>query len=288
MSTLAEAVAKARADAEDGVAAASNLLATLAAAGVGMAQSWPDALTHLARAASDGSTAARGQLETLGHSGGEGPDRWERLTASVDIQSWLAPVERRALCDAPRIVAIDGFLPLPVLSWLIGLAHGRVRPAPVYSASGAATIEGSARDNAFIEFGVLNSDVVLQLVRARIASTLSVPLGALENTQVLHYDVGQTFRPHHDFVDPTLPEVGTRGQRIATFLVYLNDDFDGGETEFPTLNLRHKGRAGDAVFFVNADPAGSPDPRTLHAGLPPIRGEKWLLSQWIRNRARQT
>jgi len=25
---------------------------------------------------------------------------------------------------------------------------------------------------------------------------------------------------------------------------------------------------------------------TLHAGLPPLSGEKWLLSQWLRDRAR--
>jgi hypothetical protein len=25
--------------------------------------------------------------------------------------------------------------------------------------------------------------------------------------------------------------------------------------------------------------------KTLHAGLPPTRGDKWLLSQWMRNKA---
>ena len=77
-----------------------------------------------------------------------------------------------------------------------------------------------------------------------------------------------------------------RGQRIVTFLIYLNEGFVGGETDFPRLGLRHKGAKGDALYFGNLDPAGAPDPRTLHAGLPPTRGEKWLFSQWVRNRAR--
>lgn len=36
--------------------------------------------------------------------------------------------------------------------------------------------------------------------------------------------------------------------------------------------------------FSNTDPAGAPDYATLHAGLPPTTGEKWLLSQWIRSK----
>jgi hypothetical protein len=33
---------------------------------------------------------------------------------------------------------------------------------------------------------------------------------------------------------------------------------------------------------MNTDETGRPDRRTMHVGLPPTRGEKWLLSQWIR------
>ena len=41
----------------------------------------------------------------------------------------------------------------------------------------------------------------------------------------------------------------------------------------------------DALFFYNVDENGAPDPLTEHAGVPPTRGEKWLLSQFIRDRA---
>lgn len=74
------------------------------------------------------------------------------------------------------------------------------------------------------------------------------------------------------------------GQRILTFLLYLNDDFEGGETEFPLAGIRHKGKKGDALFFWNVHPDGRLDRQTLHAGLPPGIGEKWLLSQWVRNK----
>ncbi len=282
-----DAIARVEADAREGVAAASNLLATLAGAGIGMRQSWPAAFHHLAAAAHGGSDSARGQLKALGSGrGAVGEDDWAALAASIDIESWTAPPTRRVINAAPRTVAVEGFLRPAVCDWLIALARGRLKPALVYDPGGSAAAAPQARSNSSIEFGPFNCDVVLLLVRQRIASTIGVPICALENSQILHYDVGQQFANHHDFLDPTLPEVAERGQRLMTFLVYLNDDFDGGETDFPHLGLRHKGGLGDALYFLNLDGAGAPDPRSLHAGLPPTQGEKWLFSQWVRNRAR--
>lgn len=285
--SLADAVARVEADARAGLPAASHLLATLSGAGVGMPQSWPAALSHLADAARGGSVSARGQLEVLGTvRGAPGEDPWAALAASARIEDWTAPCTKRVLNESPRTVAIAGFLPTRACDWLIGLARGRVKPAQVYNPDGSPAVEAGARSNSFIEFGILNCDVVVLLVRQRIAATIGVPVGALENSQVLHYEVGQQFARHFDYLDPALPEVAERGQRIVTFLIYLNDGFDGGETDFPRLALRHKGAAGDALYFGNLDATGAPDPRTLHAGLPPTRGEKWLFSQWVRNRAR--
>jgi hypothetical protein len=100
--------------------------------------------------------------------------------------------------------------------------------------------------------------------------------------------VGQEFLPHFDFLNPDFPgharDLARSGQRIATFLVYLNEGYEGGETEFPKLGWRYKGRTGDALLFRNLDAAGEPDRQTFHAGLPPTQGEKWLLSQWLRER----
>ena len=70
----------------------------------------------------------------------------------------------------------------------------------------------------------------------------------------------------------------------AGVLIYLNDDCEGGDTEFPQLGIRHRGAAGDALIFFSADASGRPDPRTVHAGRPPTAGEKWVLSQFVRNR----
>jgi prolyl 4-hydroxylase len=64
--------------------------------------------------------------------------------------------------------------------------------------------------------------------------------------------------------------------------MYLNDDYDGGGTHFPALQLNVKGRRGDLLHFHNLGADGLGHRDSLHAGTPVTAGEKWLLSQWIR------
>jgi prolyl 4-hydroxylase len=157
----------------------------------------------------------------------------------------------------------------------------------VYSGSATART-ADTRTNTETSFTIFNADVVLSLLRDRISAATGAPTAHFEITKLLHYEPGEHFALHADFLEPNTPEliqeIQVRGQRAATLLVYLNDDYDGGETEFPRLQLRFKGRRGDALLFSNVDAAGAADYDTVHAGLPPTRGEKWLLSQWIRTR----
>lgn len=270
-SALAAAVA-----AGDGAAAAR--LAVLTGMGLGVPHDWRRAIELLGRAAELGSEPARDQIALLaGTSGG------------IDIAGWLNPPRPRVLSEGPAIFAIDGFLPPAVCDWMIARAQALVEPALVYDhATGSGRREG-VRTNTAALFDLDRMDVVLALVRERIARVAGLPVPGLEWTQVLHYDVGQTFDWHVDWLDPATPgyaaDLAARGQRIATFLVFLNDDFEGGETAFEAGGLRHRGRKGEALMWANTLPDGSIDRRTRHAGLPPTKGEKWLLSQWLRGRA---
>jgi prolyl 4-hydroxylase len=99
-----------------------------------------------------------------------------------------------------------------------------------------------------------------------------------EPLQVLRYRPGQEFKPHRDCTDDVA------NQRVWTMLVYLNDGYAGGETEFLETGLKVRGGTGDGLLFRNADEAGRPDMRTLHAGLPVTSGEKLLASRWIRQK----
>jgi len=275
-----------------GEAEATARLAMLAAMGVTAPADWRKALILLAQAAARGSAAAQGQLRALASDGdvgeGGGDDDWAALAATVDLTRWTTMPPKRVLSATPRVATIQGFVSGPVCDWIIGRAKAGIAPARVFdAATGAATVT-DARSNSAVEFAFADVDVVLALTRAYIATSIDVPLDGLEPTQVLHYAVGQAFAPHYDFMDPLVPgyalEAQRGGQRVATFLIYLNDAFEGGETDFPLIRLRAKAPPGGALYFANVDGAGAPDRRTLHAGLAPTSGEKWLLSQWVRIR----
>jgi prolyl 4-hydroxylase len=179
----------------------------------------------------------------------------------------------------------DGFIAPEVCDWLIGLAQGRLKPAMMVEGYGAAPRPTTDRTNSDFAFTAFDADCVLALVRARISALVQLPVAAMEPPQLFHYAVGQELRPHVDYLQREGREAGAyQGDRIATFLIYLNDDFEGGETWFSRVELKARPSKGGAVYFANVDPAGQPDPMSLHAGLPPASGEKWLFSQWVHDR----
>jgi len=278
-----------------GGADAPARLAMLFAMGAGMTQNWTAALDLLRIGAERGSRSAREQLQVLARANaplqGQAPDtldRWKRLRDSIDIGAWTRPDSREEACKSPRIYRLDRFISPAACEWIIARGAGRATRARVIDpfAHGARVEE--ARNNSTISFKLGDMDAVMAMLRFRIAAAVGVDTYALEPPQLLHYKVGERFEPHFDFLDGALPghvkDLAEHGQRIATFLVYLNADFDGGETDFPILGQRHKPPTGGALWFANTQPSGTPDRRTLHAGLAPTRGEKWLLSQWIRKR----
>ena len=277
------AIALIESAAADGHAPATELCAVFEAMGVARPQSWERAFDRLLDAALQGSGTAPGQLRVLSRNDGDPA----RLRSEIDLQGLLSFPDRASLSDSPRIRTIDGFATPRECLWLMERAKARLKPATIIASDGTQALD-PARSNTGTEFQVLDMDVVLEIVRARIAAATRLPVPLFEPTQVLRYEVGQEFKPHYDFLDPGNLAYGDQarfGQRIATFLIYLNEDFEGGETDFPKVEIRYRGRAGDAIFFANVDGAGRPDPLTLHAGLPPTSGEKWILSQWIRDRA---
>ena len=61
--------------------------------------------------------------------------------------------------------------------------------------------------------------------------------------------------------------------RAFVIQAYLNDDFDGGETEFLYQNRREEAVAGDVIIFPAAY-------THVHRGNPPIGGTKYIATSW--------
>ncbi|MFZ1989212.1 MAG: 2OG-Fe(II) oxygenase [Alphaproteobacteria bacterium] len=282
---------------DQGHADATAVLAVLAGIGAYVEQDFDIALDLLARAAQLGSVHARAQLAVLSGdrvladaaSRGNPPaDFWARLRKTIDAASWTRAPKVVLLSESPRVGIVENFVSAEICDWAIARSRGRLTRAEIYNAVSKDVEVSETRSNTTALFGLLETDLVMAFIQARMSAATGIPFDRMEAPAVLHYDPGEQITEHYDFVDPATPdydqEIAGNGQRICTFLVYLNDDYEGGETEFPKLGISHKGKKGEGLFFINANAEGRADIRTEHAGRPPARGEKWIISQFIRSR----
>lgn len=100
------------------------------------------------------------------------------------------------------------------------------------------------------------------------------------------YDEGGIFKAHSDFLDTSsntnVEILKNGGQREYTFLLYLNDDCIGGETNFPMINNCVKLEKNKMIYWKNTLDDGGPNMLTKHESKLVTKGTKFLMSIWVR------
>jgi predicted 2-oxoglutarate/Fe(II)-dependent dioxygenase YbiX len=90
-----------------------------------------------------------------------------------------------------------------------------------------------------------------------------------ESYQLLKYSTGQEYKAHAD---------GSTGTgRAVSAIVYLNEDFGGGEVEFVNFGLKIKPKPGLLLLFPSTYPYS-------HIAHPVTSGTKYALVTWIHDR----
>lgn len=121
-----------------------------------------------------------------------------------------------------------------------------------------------------IEYG---DDPYFDALTQRVADFFNVPnLMCVEPLPMMKYAPGDYFNWHSDLTG------GFATQRTATMIMYLNDDFEGGDTCFQHLGLTVQPKRGSALvyYYTPAEPL-------LHRGAPVIFGTKFILNAFVRN-----
>jgi prolyl 4-hydroxylase len=118
-------------------------------------------------------------------------------------------------------------------------------------------------------------DPIVRRVVERCVSRTDRPIENCEQLQVLRYKEGGHYNPHQDVF------YQDKNKRLYTFIIALNDEYEGGETAFPHLNEKYKLKAGDALFFHTLDNYGLDTSDALHGGQPVKSGEKWVCNLWV-------
>jgi prolyl 4-hydroxylase len=190
--------------------------------------------------------------------------------------------------DNPNLALISGLLSQDECRKLIQLASGKLqRSLVVEKNSGHVEVSNVRRsDGGYFE---RSENALVQRLEKRITELTGIALEQGEPLQILRYHEGGEYLPHHDYFDHLMDSAAAAaergGQRIATMVIYLNHVAEGGETVFPELEVTVKPQPGSAIYFEYANASGQLDSRCLHAGVPVLKGEKWIATKWFRARA---
>lgn len=112
----------------------------------------------------------------------------------------------------------------------------------------------------------------------------------MEPCQVVRYQPGGHYMGHFDQCHDKSPYCvhqiqENNGPRKWTLLMYLCDDFEGGETRFIHLRRDYKGNRGDALLFHSLTPDNlRVHPLSLHQGTAVMQGEKRIANIWVRTK----
>ncbi len=208
---------------------------------------------------------------------------WERVQGKLDGDAPLAPPVVEELCAAPDAKIIRGAFSAEACEYVIACASRHLAPSHTVDPRTGASRQDAYRTSLTATLGPVDLDLALVAVNRRVAHLVGSPHGNGEFLSVLHYSSGQEYKPHFDWLPPG-DDFDRGGQRVTTALIYLNDDYEGGETHFLGPDIQFKGAPGDVLIFQNALPDGLPDKGSRHASLPVTQGAKWLGSKWFRGK----
>jgi prolyl 4-hydroxylase len=186
------------------------------------------------------------------------------------------------------ITEIYGFLSYDECDEIINLARKKgfeeSTVADTETASGSS-INKSVRTSKTCWIDDFENAIANKITESSIEMT-KIPRENHEELQVAKYDIGGKFDRHHDYCDidgnDNYCDKFNRnsGNRRSTLLVYLNDNFNGGETEFVQLGLKIKPEKGKAILFWNVDEKGGLYTQSEHCGNPVLNGEKIIATKW--------
>jgi prolyl 4-hydroxylase len=185
----------------------------------------------------------------------------------------------------PRVEVIEKVITQDICDHFIALGVKDLAPS---------TVLGEGEENAFDYRRTSrncwiphNKTDITFAIAKKISEIVAIPVENAELFQLIHYGENQEYQPHFDAFDPETPagkhHLKRGGQRLKTALIYFNDVQKGGGTIFPEIDLIVKAKMGRMVVFENCY-AGTikPHKKSLHGGMPVIKGEKWAANLWFR------
>lgn len=213
------------------------------------------------------------------------PEELERLDTA-----WpTSEASRTTLSETPSIQSYNAMVSHASCDYLLAAVWPTLRRAEVFDPVSGRTSLDAHRKAYSASIPRSFQDLAIARIVACMSACAGTSAAFAENLAILLYYPGDEYKPHLDCFTSddgwASAELAAQGQRRATSLVSLNGGYSGGETKFPRLDISWRGKKGDVLSFENVTRDGSPDPLSLHQGLPVTSGWKALASLWVREQA---
>jgi len=191
----------------------------------------------------------------------------------------LKPTPTQLYSEDPWLARYDGWLSPKTLRRIkkrclnsVAYETGRVK-----TPDGHEVTDFRRADNYVIRD---HSDPCLASLAAQVADFIGWHPDYMEPGVLVRYQVGGYFKPHRDWNVQVWNK--TTSHRIATFMIYLNDDFQGGTTTFHSLGTFVQPKAGTAIYY-DYRPGEICDDKLTHSGDPVTSGTKYVICFFIRD-----
>ncbi|RYQ93152.1 hypothetical protein Ahy_B09g099431 isoform A [Arachis hypogaea] len=211
----------------------------------------------------------------------------------------LGYVKPEVLSWSPRIILLHNFLSMEECDYLRGVALPRLHISTVVDTKTGKGIKSDVRTSSGMFLSPEERKYpMVHAIEKRISIYSQIPIENGELIQIL----SSTGMRRINITNPIMTiflmlqfNLKRGGQRIATMLMYLSDNVEGGETYFPMAGsgecscggktvkgLSVKAIKGNAVLFWSMGLDGKSDPDSVHGGCEVLSGEKWSATKWMR------
>lgn len=216
---------------------------------------------------------------------------WTGIRKTLELMPLFEGQSGERLHKDPDIDVHHEKLPGLIGDYVRAMAAPLMRPAQIVDPTTGSMRQDPYRRAKAATFAPLSQDAVISTLDRILMRLSGLPFENGERMGVLSYLPGEEYKPHYDCFlnasDVPQAELDRGGQRVRTVLLIVHDDFEGGGTSFPKLDIMVSAMKGSVVVFDNVDEDGNPETKSLHAGEPVTSGTKWIATKWIRANAYQ-
>jgi hypothetical protein len=204
-------------------------------------------------------------------------EQWAGIVLLPDLETAPAGSDTELESYRSQVSVIPGFISKAECEELIAYCENscfrRSRVAQREGKGRTDIVSASVRSSSSVVLKDRDHPILARLYR-ECAAREGVTPRHIETIQCVRYKRGQRFKAHFDG--------GLNLPRLTTYLLYLNDSYEGGETFFPMLNQSVLPVAGNCLRFPSCDRDGRILWPSEHGGLPVSSGIKYALNIWVR------